>query len=156
MVRLTATTLQDLYEQDETAWLEMMSSLAAADRVADMDLRNLSEYLSDMAKRDRREVLSRLSLLLAHLLNWRYQPQMRGSSWRTTIEVQRQELLSLLESGTLHNHAIDVFAKAYQNGIRLASAETSLPETAFPEDCPMTLDQALSERLDEQSLAAEE
>ena len=68
MATAEAVPLEVLYERDETAWLEAMSALAAAGRLAEMDNSNLSEYLADMAKRDRREVFSRLVVLLAHLL----------------------------------------------------------------------------------------
>ena len=83
----TAETLElsVLYERDETAWLEAMSALAASGRHAEMDYQNLSEYLADMAGRDRREVFSRLVVLLTHLLKWEHQPERRSGSWRGTI-----------------------------------------------------------------------
>ncbi|MBX6314645.1 MAG: DUF29 family protein [Isosphaeraceae bacterium] len=46
-----------------------------------------SEYLSDITRRDRREVESRLAVLIAHLLKWTYQPRRRTRSWRATIEI---------------------------------------------------------------------
>src|SRR5438552_2938743 len=92
--------LSVLYEQDETAWLEAMSNLAAEGRHAEIDYHNLSEYLADMAKRDRREVASRLVVLLTHLLKWEYQPDHRSGSWHGTILEQRRELRKLLDSGT--------------------------------------------------------
>src|SRR5215471_13894744 len=95
----TAQTLDlsVLYEQDETAWLEAMSALAAAGRYDEMDFAHLSEYLTDMARRDRREVFSRLVVLLTHLLKWEHQADRRSGSWRGTIREQRRELRQLLE-----------------------------------------------------------
>src|SRR5258708_264733 len=92
--------LHALYERDETAWLEAMSALAAEGRYADMDYPNLSEYLADMAKRDRREVFSQLVVLLTPLLKWEYQPDHRSGSWQGTFLEQQRELRQLLESGT--------------------------------------------------------
>src|SRR5437870_3196296 len=112
--------LHILFEHDETAWLEVMSQLAAEGRYAEMDHANLSEYLADMAKRDRREVSSRLVTLLTHLLKWEHQPEQRSGSWRGTILEQRRELRKLLESGTLHNHAQSVLAEAYADARRQA------------------------------------
>jgi hypothetical protein len=66
--RLAAEAPQGPEEGRTTAWLEIMSGLAAAGRHAEMDFRNLAEYLADMARRDRREVKSRLVALLANLL----------------------------------------------------------------------------------------
>jgi hypothetical protein len=86
-----------------------------------------------------------LSVLIAHRLKWDYQPRRRSRSWRTTIEVQRQELASLLESGTLRNHAIEMLSKAFRNAVRQAVAETGLAESKFPAECPYSLDQLLAE-----------
>src|ERR1051325_3639467 len=101
-------SLTDLYERDETAWLEIMADLVAKKRFAEMDYRHLSEYLSDMAIRDRREVKSRLVQLLLHLLKWEHQPENRASSWENSVFEQRLELQGLLESGTLRNHALEI------------------------------------------------
>lgn len=133
-----------LYDTDETAWLDQTAELVRDRRLAEVDLDTLAEYLTDMARRDRREVGSRLALLLAHLLKWEFQPDKRTGSWRATIEVQRQELAELLESGTLRNHADEVLAKAYANGVRQAAAETGLDATAFPAECPYMVEQLMS------------
>src|SRR5271170_5375127 len=125
--------LSVLYEQDETAWLEMMSALAARGRYTEMDYTHLAEYLTDMAKRDRREVFSRLVVLLSHLLKWANQPDRRSGSWRGTILEQQRELRQLLESGTLRSHAAAVFADAYADARKQAAAETGLPRAIFAE-----------------------
>ena len=78
-----------------------MAELAAQGRLEELELSNLAEYLSEMARRDRREVKSRLTVLLAHLLKWRYQPDHRSGSWRGTIVTQRQELANLASRGVL-------------------------------------------------------
>jgi hypothetical protein len=137
--------LNALYEQDETRWLETMSALAADRRYAEMDYMHLSEYLADMAKRDRREVFSRLVMLLTHLLKWEYQPERRSGSWRGTIREQRRELRQLLESGTLHNHAEAVLADAYVEARRQAADETELRLNVFPAEDARGLDELLAE-----------
>jgi hypothetical protein len=137
--------LSQLYEQDETAWLEAMSALAASGRYAEMDYRHLSEYLADMARRDRREVLSRLVVLLSHLLKWEHQPERRSGSWRGTIREQRRELRQLLESGTLRNHAQAVLADAYAEARRQAADETELSLDVFPAEDARGLDELLAE-----------
>ena len=146
MATAEALDLRVLYEQDETAWLEAMSVLAACGRYAEMDYEHLSEYLADMAKRDRREVFSRLVVLLSHLLKWQYQPDVHSRSWQATILEQQRELRQLLESGTLRNHAITVFADSYAEARKQAAAETGLARTAFPEESPWDLDAALADR----------
>ena len=136
--------LPDLYESDETAWLEAMSELIDTGRLSDLDYPHLSEYLADMARRDRREVKSRLALLLAHLLKWSHQADKRSGSWRKTVVVQRQELADLLVSGVLRNHADAVLAAAYAAAVEQAAAETGLPASTFPAECPYTVVELLS------------
>jgi Domain of unknown function DUF29 len=145
MTTTEVSPLSVLYERDETAWLEAMSKLAAEGRYAEMDHLNLSEYLADMAKRDRREVSSRLVTLLAHLLKWVHQPEQRAGSWQGTILEQRRELRKLLESGTLHNHAVSVLAEAYADARKQAAAETGLPRATFPAECSWDLESLLAD-----------
>ena len=37
-----------------------------------------------MGRSEKRELVNRLAVLLMHLLKWRYQPNLRGKSWRLT------------------------------------------------------------------------
>jgi hypothetical protein len=141
----TDPTLSDLYELDETAWLEEMARLVDARQWETVDAVHLSEYLSDMAGSDRKAVLNRLKSLLAHLLKWEHQPGHHTTSWKLTIAQQRDELNDDLESATLRSHAEEVLPKAYQRGLRIAMSETGLDSSAFPAECPWTLDQILAE-----------
>src|SRR5437764_15072680 len=99
MTEQTAPVTLSLYEQDETAWLEQTAALVAQRRFAEIDPDHLSEYLADMARRDKREVPSRLIVLLVHLLKWEHQPEQRTGSREPAILHQRRESLDLLESG---------------------------------------------------------
>src|SRR5437879_6425916 len=92
-------------DSDETAWLEPMADLIRHGQWGDLDYPHLGEYLSDMARRDRREVESRLATLLAHVLKWLQQPEHRTRGWRGTMVEQRQELARLTARGVLRNHA---------------------------------------------------
>src|SRR5204863_7196482 len=101
MTSVTAESLATLYTEDETAWLEAMAAAARRGDVAALDLDHLSEYLTDMALRDRREVKSRLVVLLTHLLKWEYQKERRTRGWRTTVLHHRNELADLAGRGVL-------------------------------------------------------
>jgi hypothetical protein len=136
--------LAELYETDETAWLEAMAERIQQGRFEELDYPHLAEYLSDMARRDRREVKSRLMTLLTHILKWVHQPEQRSRSWHGTIIEQRQELSDHTSAGVLRNHAEAVLAEAYQKAIDRAVAETGLPVETFPNVCPFTLEQLLS------------
>ena len=145
MNREVLPPLPQLYEEDETAWLDEMARLVAERRFAELDAEHLSEFLSDMARRDRREVLSRLVILLTHLLKWEHQPQQRTKSWEAKILHQREELQDLLESGTLRNYAREVLAKAYERAARQAMLETGAEEGAFAAACPWPLEELVPE-----------
>ncbi len=132
------------YEADETGWLEETARLISEGRIGELDLSHLQEYLTDMAKRDRRQVFSRLRILLAHWLKWEFQPDQRTKSWQLTILGQRAELDQLLDSGTLLNHARELLEDAYENAVNQAAVETGLPLCAFPETNPRTLEEWLA------------
>jgi hypothetical protein len=146
MVQRTPEPTLSLYEADETAWLEQTAALVRDRRFDQVDAANLAEYLTDMANRDRREVFSRLVVLLTHLLKWDHQPGRRSSSWQATILEQQREMREIVDSGTLRNHAVAVFARAYENARKEAAAETGLARAAFPEECPWDLEAALADR----------
>jgi hypothetical protein len=136
--------LAELYDEDETAWLEGMSRLISERCFHDLDIKHLSEFLSDMARRDKREVLSRLTTLLTHLLKWEHQPSHRTNSWAATIASQRDEFKDLLESKTLMNHAREVLEKAYARAVNQAALETGLAGETFAGECPLSLDEILN------------
>jgi hypothetical protein len=130
-------------DQDETAWLEATARLVAERRYGEVDHQQLSEFLSGMATRDKREVLHRLTNLLAHLLQWKCRPGEHSHSRRAAIAVQRQELGDLLESPSLLRYAGDMLIKAYERAARQAAFESGLPEVFFPGECPFSLEAIL-------------
>jgi hypothetical protein len=144
MIRPATPTLSELYAADETAWLDAHAELIRDGRYAEIDYPNLQEFLESMAGRDRREVTSRLVILLAHLLKYEFQPDRRTNSWAGTIVTQQRELIADAQSGVLRNHAEAVLPKAYWDAVKLAAAETQLPKSAFPAECPYTLEHLLT------------
>jgi Domain of unknown function DUF29 len=144
MTTAQARSLSVLYEQDETAWLEVMAERIRQGRLDEVDYPNLAEYLADMARRDRREVESRLTTLITHVLKWMHQPDCRSGSWKGTIIEQRQELEGLVSRGVLRNHAEAVLEGVYRKAVERAVAETGLGTETFPAACSYTVDQLLS------------
>ncbi len=146
MVSRVTAIPPELYEADETAWLDAMVALLDAGRASDLDFPNLREYLHDMARSERREVVSRVVVLLAHILKWEFQPDKRSGSWRATIRHQRFELRQQAE-GVLRNHAEENLPRAYASAVEEAMDETGLSADSFPAECPYTLDQLLADDL---------
>jgi hypothetical protein len=144
MIQRTELALPELYTEDETAWLDAMVGLLGAGAYAELDFTSLREYLTDMAKRDRREVESRLVVLLMHILKWVHQPDHRSRSWQGSIIEQRQELRRLAGRGVLRNHAESVLAEVYQEAVERAAVETGLTPASFPTECAYSVDELLS------------
>ncbi|MGB5832086.1 MAG: DUF29 domain-containing protein, partial [Thiohalocapsa sp.] len=61
------TDLSALYETDYAAWARCQRELLRTGRYSELDIEHLLEELSDMGKSERRELESRLLILLAHL-----------------------------------------------------------------------------------------
>ncbi|MGL6097255.1 MAG: DUF29 domain-containing protein [Fimbriiglobus sp.] len=145
MVQRTPTALADMYTSDEVAYLDETAALLRAGRLDQIDPDTLAEFLTDMANRERRELFSRLVVLITHLLKWEHQPDRRSSSWTLTIREQRRMLEMMLESRTLRKRAADVLAAAYEAGRGDAAAETGLPLSTFPAECPWGVDALLND-----------
>jgi hypothetical protein len=144
--------LSRLYTEDEIAWLEIMADLVRRRQFGQLDYKNLSEYLTDMALSEKREVLSRLAVLIAHRLNWKFQPRKRSRGWALTI-LEQQEMLEFDfdESRLLRNYAEENLARVYAKAVRRATRETGLDKSKFPDECPYTLDDLLSEEWEKQN-----
>jgi hypothetical protein len=139
-------TAKELYDRDFFEWSRCNAALLRSGRFDQADIEHIAEEIEDMGKRDRRELESRLQVLLAHLVKWRHQPQFRSSSWETTIDHQRDGIQMLLrDAPSLRNRCHEILPLAYAKAVRDASKETKLPHASFPSDCPFTLDQILDE-----------
>jgi hypothetical protein len=86
-----------MYEGDFAAWLDEQAAVLRARRWNDLDLPNLIEEVEALAGNLRRELRSRLNVILVHLLKLRYQPERRSGSWLASIYEQRDRLDDLLE-----------------------------------------------------------
>ena len=86
-----------LYDQDFATWTSETARLLRARRFDEIDIEHVAEEIEDMGKSEKRELLSRLSVLVLHLLKWKFQREKRSSSWKATILTQRTELGRLLE-----------------------------------------------------------
>lgn len=89
-----------------------------------------------MGASERRELINRLALLMAHLLKWQFQPSFRGRSWQLTIKGQRRQLERLLKDNPSLNARFAEFVEdAYIDAVLLAAKETGLEESVFPDTC---------------------
>ena len=128
---------QELYQDDFHAWTLQQAALLKAGRLGEVDLACLIEELESMGASERRALIHRLAVLLAHLLKWQYQPSFRGRSWQLTLKEQRRQLQRLLRDNPSLKARLSSFVEdAYGDAILLAARETGLDEQHFPEHCP--------------------
>jgi hypothetical protein len=137
-----------LYDADTARWAEEQAALLRqrAELASNdaLDWLHLAEEIEGVVASEKREVRSRLALIVQHLLKWRYQPELRSRSWETTLRTQRDDLLAVLEdSPSLRPFAASVLATAFSRGRHSAEGETGLLH--LPTDCPWTLDQVLDQ-----------
>lgn len=133
-----------LYEQDFYAWANEQAALLRSGLFSTADIENIAEEIESMGKAEKRELASRLAVLLLHLLKWRYQPERRGTSWEATIRVQRRDLaVHLKDNPSLKSKVPEAVEQAYGNALIEAASETGLPEVTFPVECPWTFEQMM-------------
>jgi Domain of unknown function DUF29 len=141
---LILKTTDSLYETDFVAWTEQTVQLIRARQFEQVDWENVIEEIESLGRSDRRELKSRLEVLLQHLLKWKYQPNLQSGSWRNTIDEQRNRITDLLqESLSLKSYPEEVLTECYRRGRKAASNETELPLDMFPIECPYTITQVL-------------
>ena len=137
-----------LYEQDFFAWTVQNAQLLREGDLSEIDRLNIAEELESMGKHDKRALLSRLTILLMHLLKWQFQVSHRSKSWELTIKEQRRQIEKLLKDSPslkrfLEDEGID---ETFSDALEIASDETNLPATAFPENCPYSIEQILDKQ----------
>jgi hypothetical protein len=136
----------NLYERDFYAWANEQAALLRANQLGRADIAHIAEEIESMGRSEKRELVSRLIVLLLHLLKWQYQPALRGASWRSSIRVQRIAIDSHMQDNpSLKALLPAAIAEAYRVAKIEAEDQTSLPEATFPTACPWTFGQMADE-----------
>jgi hypothetical protein len=139
------TTASSLYDQDIVAWANEQAQALRAGRFDRLDLEHLAEEIEDVGKSEQRELISRMAILIGHLLKWGYQPLRRGASWESTIRTQRDAIARRLRRTPSLQRTLsdpDWLADAWSDGRDLAVRETML--TDLPQHCPWPLETMLA------------
>jgi len=113
-------TRKSLYDSDYLLWTqETVAKLKARD-FENVDLDNLFEEIESLGKSERKEIKSRLTVLLEHLLKRMYvdMPDCL-SSWENTISTQRNDIeLTLMDSPSLKAMWDESFDIAFKLALR--------------------------------------
>jgi hypothetical protein len=138
------------YERDFYGWaVEQARAVREAGKARlstplAVDWENIAEELDGLARSEARELRSRYTTLLLHLLKWQNQPKKRARSWQDTIGRERDEIpLHLRDNPSLQPKRREFLDLAYGLARLGAARQTGLHLATFPETCPFTLEQVM-------------
>jgi hypothetical protein len=133
-----------LYEHDFYEWTQRTAELVRAGCWHQLDRESIAEEIASLGGRDRREVISRLKVLIMHLLKWRMHPEDWSVIWKLTIRTQRRDLAQVLDdSPSLRARVPEFVEKAYPEAVEDAVEEMRLLRNPFPAECPYTAEQIM-------------
>jgi hypothetical protein len=133
-----------LYEKDYYLWLKQTIQLLQDSRLLDLDRQNLIEELENIVKSQKKALKSNLTVILWHLLKYKYQPDKRTNSWKLTLFEHRDRLSEdFADSSSLKPFFIEVFSECYSKARQKAAIETELSIEIFPIKCPFTPEEVI-------------
>ncbi len=146
-----ATDLKPVeYDEDFALWARDQARLLEQRRFDALDLQNLVEEVESLGRNDRRELKSRLEVLLMHLLKWKFQPEQLAlgrKSWRQTIVEQRSQIRLVLEDSPSLRRWLrdpDWTRSIWEVAAVKAADETDLELAKFPREPIWSFDEILA------------
>lgn len=134
------------YEEDAYGWAAHTVQLLKEKKMNEVDFDGIIEELEEMGISNKHALISRLSVVISHLLKWQYQPTMRGHSWIYSIREQRkQSRVHIKDNPSLKSKLDDILTDAYGIATAKAAKETALDAKIFPTECPYTFEQIMDE-----------
>ncbi len=132
--------LKSLYEEDILLWVEQTVSQLKARDFKQLDLEHLIEEVEALGISQKRELLSRLIVLLEHLLKRLYVDLPYDyNGWERTIRTQRTELDILLSQvPSLKTLWQQNFTEAWRRA--LVNVKSEYKSVSFPEEWPHVTD----------------
>jgi hypothetical protein len=136
------------YEADIVAWANEQAWLVRNKKFELLDIEHIAEEIEDVGKSEQRELASRMAVLLCHLLKWQYQPARQGASWKATIKTQRERVKRRLNQTPSLKKCLndsEWLADAWDDARDATEKETEISYEKFPEHCPWTIEDILSD-----------
>jgi Domain of unknown function DUF29 len=133
------------YREDYAAWIAHQLVLLHERRVGEIDYDNLIDEVGDLGSNVWDKYVSALEIVLLHMLNWDFQPQLRSRSWQGSILEHRDRAIDVLaDNPSFKSRQADAVARAFRYARTRAVRETQLPLKTFPEICPYDWDAILT------------
>jgi Domain of unknown function DUF29 len=130
---------QELYDQDFNLWAEETAAALRARRVEAVDIDHVAEEIEEMGKRNKRELGSRRTQILEHLLKLHLAKglilEYNQGSWRASILRQQAAIDSLLRESPSLGRLIDpeLIEACYQQAAAVVAEYGVEP----PAQCPV-------------------
>ena len=125
------------YDVDFYAWANEQGALLRSSNFSAADIENIAEEIESLGRSEKRELVSRLEILLIHLLKWQFQPKKRTKSWHSTIDEQRRRIVEHLKDNPSLKAKLRVAVEtAYIFALIGAERQTRLSPKNFPTLCP--------------------
>ncbi|MDJ1173464.1 DUF29 domain-containing protein [Roseofilum capinflatum] len=145
----TDSNLSELYKEDFYLWVQTTAQLLKERQLDRIDFESVIEEVESMGKREKKELKSRLTTLIEHLLKieyWESEKANNARGWRQTIVEQRRQIQYLLEeSPSLKVLLIEVWTQCYGNARQDIIRKYELDPELFPVDPKLTVDNLLDE-----------
>ncbi|MGA1283067.1 MAG: DUF29 domain-containing protein [Prochlorothrix sp.] len=125
-----------LYEQDILLWVEDTVAKLKARDFDSLDLENLIEEVESLGISQRKELLSRLTVILEHLLKRLYvNLPYDYNGWERTVRTQRAELGILFQfAPSLKRQWDQSFTQAWAGALKRVRQD--YPQVEFPDEWP--------------------
>jgi hypothetical protein len=141
---LCSDVTASLHDRDFYGWVEQQCQALRNRDSSQLDWGALEEELQALGRQEFRELVSRLAVLLGHLLQWELQPQRRSRSWFLRIREQRRAIARLLEQNpSLRAKTDEALSDGFQGGVDLVLRDTDLSLRTLPVACPWSLEESL-------------
>ena len=143
---LAITDLKQLYEIDDSQWLEETVEILKNRQFNDLDLDNLIEELEDLGREKKNAVASLLEQVIRHLLllqYWTEEKEYNSTHWQGEIYTFRVQLRRKLTTN-LRNYLEAELNNIYQDALGFVKIKTK-NKVQFLSECPYTLEQLLDQ-----------
>ncbi|KKJ00668.1 DUF29 domain-containing protein [Prochlorothrix hollandica] len=129
-----------LYDRDILLWVEDTVAKLKAKDFEHLDLENLIEEVESLGISQRKELLSRLTVILEHLLKRLYvNSPYDYNGWERTVRTQRTELRVLFRfAPSLKGQWAENFTEAWVYALK--TVRQDYPDTPFPDEWPFEAD----------------
>ncbi len=140
----SVSDLKNLYDIDDSQWLEETVKLIKNRQFKELDLENLIEELEDLGREKKNAVASLLEQVIRHLLllqYWTSESDYNAVHWQEEIYTFRIQLRRILTTN-LRNYLDSELDSIYKDALGFVKIKTQ-NSVSFPPECPYSLDQLL-------------